>query len=195
MLVLPSNLCALSRLTAKEPSRYSTESIRLQATTEGYQAMATDGRCLGLVTGPSDEDLEVPAELAKISGRCHEALIPGQDWSRVLRAAAKKGPALVQMAQHGTVFLVGNTQETLPAIEGRFPDVGQLLKQQCRTVFKVAVNGKMLAELVQVATAFSGDALGDNPIYLHFAGSKKLVLLTTGNDRGQKFVGVLMPLT
>jgi DNA polymerase III sliding clamp (beta) subunit (PCNA family) len=82
---------------------------------------------------------------------------------------------------------------TVAHVEGRFPDVRFLAKQQ-RSLLQVAVDGRLLGELLQVAAAFAPE--GSQQVVLHYQGAGKPLLLTAGpNDQGQRFQGAMMPLT
>jgi hypothetical protein len=63
LLLLPDNLGALAKLTAKDSAHWATTAVHVRRTEEGYRAEATDGRMLGVVSGPADN---VAAELVNV---------------------------------------------------------------------------------------------------------------------------------
>lgn len=202
MLLLPSNLAVLAKLAAKYDTRLVLTGVRVQETTDGYQVMATDGRRLGIVTGcdkPPPEYIE-SHPLADAPNGADVALVPAKEWARIVKAESpgkvKNGSfhdmrtALV-MAPNQCTFSRGADRFVVNTEDGRYPDAAHVVAS-IRSVFKIEVNAKLFAELLQVAAAFAAD--DGSKVTLHFHHSQKPFLVCSENTE-QRFVGVMMPLT
>ncbi len=198
MLQLTKNLAALAKLAAKNSSwRYGLSALRVQETVVGYQIVASDGRRMAVVTGPPPSE-PLPRCLPPAT-RC-EALVPAADWARILKSARQ--PAYTESTADvlATIdqrqihfFVVGdNSRHTVALEEGRYPDVERLAREQ-RSVFRVDVDARQLAELLLVAAEFAPE--DSFRVTLHFQGKDKVLLVTTANAEGQKFQAALMPLS
>jgi DNA polymerase III sliding clamp (beta) subunit (PCNA family) len=193
MLKLPTNLASLARLAAKEDIRYALSAIRVRETTEGYEIVATDGRRMAVVTGPGLCEDPVPALEEAPNGAC-EALLPAGQWARILKGA-KRQPAFVALGPEVSTFSVGTDISTMPNQEGRFPDVERVIQESCRSLIRVRVYARQLAELLLVAAEFSADGPRDGTVILHYGGQAKPLLVTCDNAEGQHFEAAMMPVT
>jgi hypothetical protein len=81
--------------------------------------------------------------------------------------------------------------ETVRLEEGRFPDVGRLLKTQ-QSVLRVKVDARHLVALLQTATAFADPETAT--VTLHFQSSGKPLLVTASCDDGVEFEGCVSPV-
>ena len=193
MLKLPTNLASLARLAAKQDIRYALSAIRVRETTEGYEVVATDGRRMAVVTGPGLCEEPVSTLEEAPNGAC-EALLPAGEWARILKGA-KRQPAFVALGLEVSTFSVGTDISTVPNQEGRFPDVERAAEDCCRSLLRVRVPARQLAELLLVAAEFSADGPRDGSVILHYGGKGKALLLTCDNAEGQRFEAAIVPLT
>jgi DNA polymerase III sliding clamp (beta) subunit (PCNA family) len=191
MLLLPHNLAGLARIASRFEGRYQLQAVRLQETADGYQIMVTDGKRLAIVQG-TGRSAELPAHLAHAPKGAVEALLPAKEWGRLLKQV-KGDPALAVLGDQVTTLAIGSSMSTLPHLEGRFPDVEHLARTSLRSIFRVGVDARLLAELLQVAAEFCAE--GSGRVFLHFAGKDKPMLVTTENDAGQRFQAAIMPLS
>jgi hypothetical protein len=97
------------------------------------------------------------------------------------------------LADDVTTFAInGNRVARVPNYDGRFPNVDSLAEDLC-SVFSVPIDARLLAGLLQVAAEFADSET--SRVLLHFSGKGKPLLVTCQNDEGQRFQGVVMPLS
>jgi hypothetical protein len=191
---VPIKLAALCKLAARESSGRlaSLAAVRLRETADGCEAVVSDGKRLAVVRWPDAPD-ELRHDLEEDGG--HEALVPAAELARLLKAAPKRGraqAAFVGLGEHQAHFAVGNAVEFVPCAAGPFPNVEAVAEQQ-HFLFHLAVDARLLAELLLVAAEFAGDysVRAD----LHFQGKDKPLLVTARDGDGTHFQAVLVPLT
>lgn len=90
--VLPANLLCMAKLAARESPRYAMNGLRLTVDRENIKVEATDGRVLGIVTGPNDDDHpEDLVRLAKVDGEpAKTAVIPREVWEEAFESIPDK---------------------------------------------------------------------------------------------------------
>jgi hypothetical protein len=202
-LMLPPNLAVLGKI-AGDNMRYALSALNIQETDEGYRVEATDTRRLAVVTGPSEGADEFP-DVSGLRGPLPEkqALLP----VRVFEKACKSVPTRAYKEHLKRVAVrLGATSSVLAAtdldcatvleprnVEGRFPDAEKVFPNRKPKV-QFSVDAKMLADLLQVAVAFALE--GSNRVDVLVYGEKEPVeLRTTTNEKGQKFRGLIVPLS
>jgi hypothetical protein len=207
-LILPPNLASLARL-AGDATRYALSSVRLARTPDGYEAVATNGKLLGHVSGPNAADPEtdypdLPALAAAPNGAT-VALVPADSWTEAFRLVPKQKahkPALRNLAA-----VLGEIETTFGAtdldrcrslstrnVEGRYPDFTQVyLSGPPRAT--VRVNADLLCDLLKVAAEFATDGAVTLELREGKNGTPVPVMVRAQNASGQQFTGVLVPLT
>src|SRR5215831_18532837 len=100
MLLLPKNLEVLERLAAESGTiggrLGGLASVRLTVTADGYRAEATNGKVLGIVTGPAGSPDKFPTAAlpATASDTATEALVPGDAWKEAFKGLPRRGTGL-----------------------------------------------------------------------------------------------------
>jgi hypothetical protein len=205
--LLPANLGSLADLSANTFSRYSMTGVLLKLSEEGYEACATDGRALGLITGPVTADpLLYPTipELADAPPSADQALVAGDDWKRAFKAVPRgkvvaDQPILGHVAAH-----LGKDESVLASTDGEkanvvrsrnleaeFPDYRKVIPQGAPQA-SVCVNVELLIDLLKVARQVAPAERRDITLEFHGAGKPLVVRSETGE---QWFLGLLMPMT
>lgn len=208
--LLPSNLAPLARLAAKEQHcRFgATTGVQLTVTGDGYKAEATNGRYLGIVTGPM-EDAEKHPSIAIMQAAQNSAtkgVIPGDAWTKAFRQLPK-GRKLTKPILDNLGVVMSPNQITLISTdmerdcvervrqtEGRFPDTGTLVKSSLKSggpTMSVRVDAQLLIELLGVAKAYAEEEIA---VELDFYEAGKPFVVRAANAEGQKFEGLLAPL-
>jgi DNA polymerase III sliding clamp (beta) subunit (PCNA family) len=185
MLKLSHRLAALARLASSaEHAKFNTTCLLVRETQEGFNVVATNGRVLGLVRGDQG-NLPATPRLARFDGVKAEALVPARNWQHVLKQA-KGREANAVLGPKSIIFEMGDVMETVRLEEGRFPDIGRLLKTQ-RSVLRVKVDARQLGALLQTATSFADPV---SPVVtLHFQASGKPLLVTALTGERLEFEG------
>jgi hypothetical protein len=215
MLTLHRNLSALASLTSKKHFRLSLSGVLVEATAKegktGYTAVATDGKCLGMVEGTcpvQEEHYPASQSLTTAPNGATSAIIRTDDWKDTFKAMAKApkrtahkdlyNSLAVVMGQQVTTVgqCLGNTETVrqVQNIDCRFPAYRDVLKLNDQPIASVRLDAKILLELVKVASQFTDDDDEHNSVTLTLHGENNPVRVTTGNA-DQKFTGLLMPLT
>jgi DNA polymerase III sliding clamp (beta) subunit (PCNA family) len=191
MLQLPVNLSELARLASADAARYAAANVLLSERPDGYQLEATDGKRLGLVTGPGHE-AEVPPALAGAPGGAAEALIPAREFAAVLKAGRKgRGPVSAVLGEALTTFLAGNSLTGVENGVGRWPAVDQVLPE-AEPAAEFVVDARLFAELLAVAAAFADEP--HHNVRIRYWHPDKPVAVTAANAEGQSFFGLQMPV-
>ncbi len=189
MLRLPNNLGELAKLAARDPARYALANVRVAEVLEGYEVQATDGKRLGIVQGPGREEQPL-ALLADAPNGATTALIPAKAWASVFKAAKRDEPFVV-LGEKVSTFAAGSNVSRVENGDGRWPAFDTILPKQ-RPAVEFQVNGRLLAELLAVAAAFSHD--GEGSVTVRFWTKDRPVAVTTANGT-QLFFGMQMPLS
>ena len=224
-LLLPRNLASLSAICADGETRFSaTNGVRLERHGEDgpcavptYRAIATDGRCLAIVDGPSTAPPDAFPSIAALDSAPNgatSAVIDRKDWVAAFKAIPKLPRALnssekrdmlsslaVTMGDKVTTLAATNLERSSvvqPAnLEGRFPPYAQVVPSDSDgngPVLKIDVDPQLLAELLTVAAAFTGEE--SRRVTLTFYGPKKPFKLSHKNpETQQEFTGVIVPLS
>lgn len=205
LLLLPPNLAALAKLTAKvEHARFgATSGVQLRTTGRGYRAVATDGRVLGIVAGElpdKPEDYPLLPALEAAPGTEAEAVIPADAWVKAFRGLPKRGKPILQ----NLAVAVGKDGSTLAStdldaasvmqprhLDGRFPAVECVLPEGTPLV-SFRIDPDLFCRLLAVAAAFRGDGNLAVTVEVH-SPAKPIVVRVAGG--GQEFVGLVVPLT
>jgi hypothetical protein len=216
MLLLPKNLEVLERLTADATGTVSRAfpgmtGVRVRVTEEGYRAEATNGKVLGIVTGPavSPEDFPASAIPPAASDTAAEGVVPGGAWKEAFKGLPRRPPvpALGQVAAllgpEGTTLVTTDgdavTVTEAPVSDGRFPDVEAAFPRGA-PVARFAVDPVLLRTLLGVAEAFAGQE-GTRRVVFEVRMPKggaalplQPVQVSARNEAGQEFRGLIMPL-
>ena len=187
---LPRNLAGMVALASRSQGRYLTGSIRVRDPGNGlYRAEATDGRILAIVQGPIPE-ADYPALQGGGEGTA-EMLVPRDAWVQAFKLGDKRRPVGISADADHITLAVGDQSVQVPSPEeGRFPDVDGVIPQHGPLV-AVRVKPELLIELLKLAGAISPE----QGVSLLYFGKGKPLGLSTGNDQGQTFDALLMPLT
>lgn len=134
MLLLPKNLEVLARLTSPPGAghhRYALDCVRVETDGTHYQAVATDGRFLGLVQGdvPTGEYPELEA-LTRAPNGDTSGLVKSADWKRAFRAAPKAKDVRYQPLLASVACVLGHKPCGACAGSGKFE--GQIDCPQCQ---------------------------------------------------------------
>src|SRR5438046_2457636 len=90
--LLPAHLGGLADLSGDSPTPFPLAAVLLKLSEASYEAVATDGRCLGRITGPVTADpLQYPTipELADAPPSADSALVPAEDWKRAFKGVPR----------------------------------------------------------------------------------------------------------
>jgi DNA polymerase III sliding clamp (beta) subunit (PCNA family) len=188
-LYLPRNLAALATVAARDCGRYSLAAVRVKDPGGGlYRAEATDGKVLAIVQGPAPEAC-YPALEERPDGDA-EVLIPRDDWQKAFRLGDRHRPVGLAAWGGEITLAVGDQALTTRPVDGRYPDVDQILPRH-GALLAVRLDPGLLAELLKVATAVNP---GGGVDLLFYGRGKPLGLMTRSNG-GQTFDALIMPLT
>lgn len=217
--MIPASVGALAPL-AGDGGRYATQGVRVSLREDGYRAEATDGRMLGILTGPYPSEAGDYAGLPDLSSAPNgesAATVPARPLAAACRAAnaaaklkrdAKRRGA--RSAAPAVAVVIGRDVTTLGAgpatqgeapahsdcvknVEGRFPDTDFVIPRDAAKA-SVVVNADQLAELLKAAAeaCYDGDI---SRVTLELRGPQTPVVLRASGPRGERFLGVLMPLS
>jgi hypothetical protein len=207
--LLPNNLGDLARICAAETARSALSGVHLSVADGTYRACATDGRRLGLVTGPVGEGaLDYPAIPELIAAPPSEpaAVIPLREWRQAFRSAPRgkavaDAPLLAHVAVHlGKVWsILASTDGATPNVsvvanlEGRFPPYDVVLpKGEPEPTARLFVNPELLDDVLLLAQQFCDAEAPRATVELY--GPKRPVAVRASNGR-QHFLGLVMPLS
>jgi hypothetical protein len=217
MLLLPKNVSALVRLAATPGTAVAQlgaiAGVRLIASEGGYRAEATNGKVLGIVTGPVRNpdwfpDSAIPPAAADSAT---EAVVLPEAWKEALKglparpATPALGDVAVLLGPDGATLVTTDgdnvTVTDAPRPEGRFPDVEKPFPREAPTA-RFAVDPALLRTLLAVAEAFT-DQQGQKRVVFEVwmpkagAGQTSLqpIQVTARNDAGQEFRGLIVPLS
>jgi DNA polymerase III sliding clamp (beta) subunit (PCNA family) len=205
--LLPANLEKLTAIASGAPSRFAMGGVLVQLDDDGYEVVATDGRILGVVTGPCGDALGFPEldQLTSLPPSQTSAVIPARAFSSACKAAATAGRrAKCEPCGHVAVHLGTATSilacsdgdsagiQSAPNIEGRFPNYRAILPKE-EPKFRIELDPRLLGALLAVARSLADEERPRVTIEFH-APDRPLVLTVEGNNE-QSFVGLIMPLT
>ncbi len=209
LLLLPANLGPLAKLSARvEHARFTaTTAVRLVSTVRGYRAEATDGRVLGMVTGPlpeKPEDYPSIAALEAAPGGEAVALLPAADWDKAFRALPKQRTRYAKPILGNLAAALGKNDAVLAStdldrasvanvrqVDGRYPDVDNVLpKKKPRLTF--LVDPELLIRLLTVAKSFTDDE--HKAVTFEVRDDGAPIAVKCGVS-GQKFTGLIVPLS
>ncbi len=206
-ILLPPNLAGLTKLAATEGGRFAMNGVLLEITPEGYRAVATNGKVLGVIEGPPvDTFAEYPAlpGLAQAANGATSGIIPSDAWAAgfkmIPKRAVRINPILNSLAcilGKNEVNFGATDLESAPTsynrlLEGRFPDYRQVFPKN-DPVVTITVDPRLLIEVLKVAAAVA-DA--DNcQVTLSIVTPKVPMRVEAKNGTGQSFQGLIMPLT
>jgi DNA polymerase III sliding clamp (beta) subunit (PCNA family) len=208
-VLLPANLASLAAITAEaeEAQRYSMTGVLVRLNGDSYEAVATDGRRLALVRGTATANpLEYPTvpELAKVPPSAAQAVIPTRAWRDAFRAVPRGraltdpilGHVAVHLGEKESILATTDGEavraETIPNVEGRFPDYEAVLPcDEPRA--RVELNPELLLDLVRLVRDFVANMEARRiTLEVHDPGTPIVIKATNGT---QELVGLLMPLT
>ncbi len=206
-ILLPPNLAGLVKLAATEEGRYAMEGVMLEITPQGYRAIATNGKVLGVIEGPPVDAFanypDLPG-LAKATNGATSGIIPSEAWTQGFKMIPKK------MAKHNPILnslccILGANEVHFGAtdldraptsynrlLEGRFPDYRQVFPRE-DSVVQITVNPLLLIEVLKVAAAVA--PADDCKVTLTIHSPKVPMSVKAKNGTGQSFTGLVMPLT
>jgi DNA polymerase III sliding clamp (beta) subunit (PCNA family) len=195
---LPHIAASLAKAAAKDEGRYAMAGVRVLDPRDGtYRLEATDGRRLIVLRGYNvlDGGPEPPDDVI------YDGIIPTQDWTEgfkmVPRGNAWKGKQAlsVELAKDRFLLTAPGAQREGALLDGRFPDFSAVLPKR-PAVMSVAVNPKLLIELLQAALAVL--PAGELRVEIHFYDKKGDcpvgISCKTGEHGGVYFDGLIMPL-
>lgn len=212
MIILPQCVARLGDL-AGDGARYAMSGVLIEPPREAgesWRLVATDGRMLGIVQGPPEED-----DPEKQSSQWHsrQALLSAVDVSKVEEAAAvmpinewevmarlrpskdnkgQKHLALL-VSEKQVVYALGQQVGQALTVQGRYPDYRAVLPRKL-PLLQVRLGARLLAELCEVAAHVVGDR--DAPLIINIYGvNEPIGVMARNEDTGLTFDGLLMPLT
>ncbi len=213
LVLLPANLAPLCDLASTDATRYSMAGVEIKATTnnydtppqQGYVATATNGKYAAQIEGTMDDVALFPAVPGMPDGTfagAELALIPASILKAALKSIKVKrytkpilANVLANLGKDETALATYNGESgnvwRHRNIDGRFPDVGAVLKSVTdakydKITVKVVVNPLLLITLLKAAVA-----IGDK-VTIEVRSSEMPVVFRASNDT-QKFTGLLMP--
>jgi hypothetical protein len=142
---------------------------------------------LGIVQGPVP-DAAYPA-LGDADEGTPSVLIPADAWGKAFKLGDKSRPVGVGIVEKALVLAVGDQSLTTPEVEGRYPEISAVLPKTGPLV-SVRVTPALLIALLKVA-----ETINPEGATLHFYRKGHPLGLSTRNDSGQTFDGLLMPLS
>jgi hypothetical protein len=201
---LPTNLAPLADIAADQDSRFAFSGISLRVDGRNrFEAAATDGRRLLVITGPCVGDAkDFPA------GPIHDApngeasaIVPAAAWKKTFAAAAKltgkrqlmHRPDLravaVQIGKNVTSFaatdLDASTFDQPKNLDAKFPPYKQILPDPDKAKATLRVSAPELAELLRAAAHFTPDDTDFVTLEVH-----KRFLAVRCEANGQRAVGI-----
>jgi hypothetical protein len=195
---------ALGKLCAKENERRygATTGVRIERTEKGYRACATDGRVLGIVTGPCDDPAAYPhiPALSSAPNSASSAVLSVKALDSACKAIPKRygKPILGNLA-----VVLGETVSTLAStdlssqsvsqpqnLEGRFPAVEHVMPAGAPVV-TFSVDPKLLIALLTAAQAFTNDE--SKRVTFSVYAKNAPIKVDCDND-AQHFTGLIVPL-
>lgn len=206
-ILLPQNLGTIAKLASKDRGRFgATLGVRLTVTEDSYLAEATNCSYLGRVTGPLEDSTEYPSipSIESAPNGKAESIVPAKDWVDAFRSVSK----YVKPILRNVAAVIGENVTTLATTDldsvkvaqpkncdGRFPGSELILKdlEKTQPELTIKVNAKLLRELLEVAMAYTED--GHESVDLEFRGPTSIMVVRSKNCQGQKFTGLLVPLT
>jgi hypothetical protein len=202
--LLPANLGCLARAASELPARYSTAGVHVTLRPGEYEAAATNGKVLAVVTGSPAHPLDFPpvAELSELPASASQAVIPAQAWKSAFASAPKRkgepgaGLVAVHLSEQESILTTINDSEAnvqrTENVQGRFPDYRAVLAITGRKPSVVVrVDPTLLLDMVKLAQAIGGR---ETAVTMELRGARDPIVLRTDNGE-QKFVGLLMPMT
>jgi hypothetical protein len=175
-ILLPSNLGALAGAAADHSARYVLSGVRLAIADGAYEACATDGRQLAVVTGRLEHDpLEYPVipELAEAPPGADAAVIPTREWKQAFKAAPRGVPVAVHLGAQESILGSSDGAEArvtrVPNAEGRYPPYEKVIPQDPPQA-SVDVDAEMLLSLLKVAVQYGPGREGSNRLTLEIRG-------------------------
>jgi DNA polymerase III sliding clamp (beta) subunit (PCNA family) len=206
-VLLPANLAGLATISASQTQRYAMTGVLVRQSGASYEAMATDGRRLALVRGtPTANPLEYPRvpELAEVPPSAAQAVIPTRAWRDAFRAVPRGraltdpilGHVAVHLGEKESILATTDGEavhaETIPNVEGRFPDYEAVLPRD-EPRARVDLNPELLLDLVRLARDFVANMEARRiTLEVRDPGTPIVIKATNGT---QEFVGLLMPLS
>lgn len=197
---LPKNLAKLSDLCQKETAYASkwagTTGVHLECEGWHYEAIATNGRILGLVKGTETEEGNEVKALTAAPNTANKAIVGAKDWSEAFKLIGKRGATLGCVLGEKTVTFgaadmgKARTLEVEP-VDGRFPDAKLAIPRKAAAV-KVFIDPEYLIAILKAAQEYTTD---DNlGVYLELRDATTPVVVRAKNA-SQEFTGVAMPLS
>lgn len=205
--LLPANLERLTVAAGDNAARPAMSGVLIQLDDDGYEAAATDGRVLAVITGPCGDALGFPEldQLKSLPPSRASAVVPARAFSAACKAAAAAGRRSSNAScGHVAVHLgettsllassdgVSSEAQSTPNIGGKYPEYRAILPKDAPR-FRILVNPNLLVKLLAVARAVADS---DAPrVAIEFHAPDKPLVLTVDGPGEQSFVGMIMPLT
>jgi hypothetical protein len=194
---------ALSNLAAAaEHTRFgATIGIKVKTFDDKLRLEATDGRLLGVVQCYAEDDAkkceDVVESMDLDPDGAEEVIINAKDWKNGFKQVPKdtlRGADSVVMCTKDRRATFANMVGRIEGwqVEGRFPNVDQVIPQQI-PLFKVRVDPKLMIRMMQTCLDFTSDEA--RGVVIAFYGERQpLGFLVQNADLNQVFDGLLVPL-
>jgi DNA polymerase III sliding clamp (beta) subunit (PCNA family) len=205
---LNKSLARLAQLAADDQTRYAMSGVRVIRYEGGYfRLVATDGRKLAVVQGPSAVSPDNPPEggaarltldsLAEAPDDLCDAVVPVGAWKQAFKLGPKDAPVGIALGGAGVITVAsGRASERHQALEGRYPDYETVLPKRVPLV-RVRLDPAHLVALCQVVMALPSEDR-DHPaveLLLYAANGTHPVGLMAKAAGGITFDALVMPLT
>jgi hypothetical protein len=141
--------------------------------------------------GPAGEGALIAGRLAEAPDGPGEGLVPAAVWRKAFQGVAKGGRLGLALAENQATLATLDTLTTTPLVEGRFPEVDQVLPKT-PPLFRVVVNPDYLRDLLALVLAIDPEG---RRVELLFYRPGHPIGLMAKNDQGQTLDALLMPLT
>lgn len=204
LIAIPRNLAALGRLAAKDMNGKfaAMTGVKLRDQGDGlYRAEATDGRVLGIISGPFAEitaDSEPPPFNSPSTGA--SMIVQAAEFTKAITRIKpmrySKPPidenhvAFVGDPESHRAAVFGHGQSTvLPELEGKFPDTDVVLPRRA-PMLRFKVDPKHMIHLLEAASAVNGAQVE----ILYYSRTTPLGVIACDFDNGQCFDGLIVPL-
>lgn len=195
MICLPKNVLPIIGMASKEIGRYSLTAVLVEEKHgDAYRLVATDGKKLGIIQGPSigyKGNLEEfdPADSAKY-------LVPLKAIEQAFKDAGKDEGVRLRCRDKVISLESGTANRAEGEIEGRFPDYPLVLPAG-DPVAVACVNADILISCLKAAAAVAKGTRGDlDPhVRILFFKDNCPFGVQAANTDGQTFDGIVMPVS
>lgn len=205
-MLVPREIFNLQAVADTEASQYALDGVRFYRTNGKPMACATDGRVAIITQWDEDDPSDYPpgvgnpapngGEFAAIVSIDACKRIPKMGGKRMKSKRILRNIVLDEHSFDGNMLGVGATDLNNPetasirVLDGRYPQVHNVIPQVDEECTSIVLNGKLLLGMLQTFTKL----VEDQCTITFTVRDHKSAVLMTAQDNGIRMVGVIMPL-